>query len=212
MSQYTQSVYILLTRTGSILSRVIGWLTGAPYTHAALSLDDEFEEMYSFTRLDPRFILPAGFAREDLRRGLYRARKDPPCRVYRLRVTPEEYDRIRERVQEMFRERRRYGYNYLGVAANYFGRTHRARRRFFCSEFVAAMVALGDPEAVICPERTRPIDFMSMPHLECVYEGSVRQLCERIDDRRALRMRIWDALGESMVPSELWADEYDDYE
>lgn len=200
MNEYTQSVYILLTRTSSILSRIIGWLTRAAYTHAALSLDDEFEEMYSFTRLDPRYILPAGFAREDLRRGLYRARKDPPCRVYRFRVTEEEFEEIRERVRTMFRERARYHYNYLGVAANYFGRSHSTPQRFFCSEFVATMVSLGNPEAVICPSRTRPMDFTEMAGLELVFEGTVGKLRDHIDTCRARRMKMWDALNEGELP------------
>ena len=196
MEQYTQSVYILLTKTSSILSRLIGWLTRAAYTHAALSMDDEFEEMYSFTRLNPRYILPAGLAREDLRRGLYRARKDPPCRVYRLRLTQEEYDRMREHVREMYGERRRYHYNYLGVAANYFGKTYTSPHRFFCSEFVATMVADANPNAVICPPRTRPIDFTSMAGLECVYEGTVGGLRDHIDTHRARRMRLDGEAGE----------------
>lgn len=197
MSECTQSVYILLTRTSSILSRIIGWLTRAAYTHAALSLDDEFEEMYSFTRINPRYILPAGFAREDLRKGLYRARKDPPCRVYRLRVTEEKYEEIRDRVREMFRDRARYHYNYLGVAANYFGRQYTTPRRFFCSEFVATMVALANPGAVISPSRTRPIDFTEMAGLECVYEGTVGKLRDRIDTQRERRMQMW---GEWNMP------------
>ena len=200
MSEYTQSIYILLTRTASILSRIIAWLTRAAYTHAALSLDDEFEEMYSFTRLNPRYILPAGLAREDLGRGLYIARIDPPCRVYRMRVTQEEYDSICDRVHEMYEERRRYHYNYLGVAANYFGQKHSSRHRFFCSEFVATMVSLGNPDAVISPSRTRPIDFAEMAGLECVYEGTVGGLRDHIDTQRALRMKMWDELEEHSFP------------
>ena len=78
MQGYTHSVYILLTRTSSILSRLIRILTRAAYTHAALALDEEFEETYSFTRRNPRLIWPAGLARESLWRGLYLARRDPP--------------------------------------------------------------------------------------------------------------------------------------
>ena len=129
-----------MTRTSSILSRLIARLTRAAYTHAALSLDDEFEETYSFTRRNPRLILPAGLARENLWRGLYFARRDPPCRVYRLRMTEDEYERICRRVREMYAERERYHYNYLGVAANYFGHHYSTPRRFFCSEFVAEML------------------------------------------------------------------------
>lgn len=190
--EYTQSVYILLTRTSSILSRIIRRLTRAAYTHAALALDDEFEETYSFTRRNPHLVWPAGLARENLWRGLYFARRDPPCRVYRLRVTEEEYERICCRVREMYTQRKRYHYNYIGVAANYFGHHYTTPRRFFCSEFVASMVAPGMPAAAICPSRTRPMDFVEMAGLECVYEGTVGGLRDYIEDCRTWRMKMWD--------------------
>ncbi|MBQ7321504.1 MAG: hypothetical protein IJW99_05360 [Clostridia bacterium] len=186
-----RSVYILLTRTSSVLSRLIHRMTRAAYTHAALVMDEDFEEIYSFTRRDPRYILPAGLAREDLRRGLYRARKDPPCRVYRLRLTEEEYGRIRARVQAMYARRERYGYNFLGVAANYFGYRYTAPRRYFCSEFVATMVREGGHETAMVPARMRPMDFAAMPELEQVYQGSVSGLRRRVAARRAKKDVIW---------------------
>lgn len=186
-----RSIYILLTRTSSILSRVIHRLTRAAYTHAALVMDEDFEEIYSFTRRDPRYILPAGLAREDLRKGLYRARKDPPCRVYRLRVTGEEYERIRQRVRAMYDKRESYHYNYLGVAANYFGRQYSSPKRYFCSEFVATMVKTGGHETAVVPARMRPMDFTKMPELEQVYQGSMSGLRRRVAARRARKDVIW---------------------
>ena len=194
-----KSIYILLTRTSSILSRVIHRMTRAAYTHAALVMDEDFKEIYSFTRRNPRYILPAGLARENLRKGLYRARKDPPCRVYRLRVTEEEYERIRRRVQAMYAERENYHYNYLGVAANYFGRQHSAPKRYFCSEFVATMVKTGGHETAVVPARMRPMDFTRMPELEQVYQGSVRGLRRRVALQRAKRNAIWEVAEQEKV-------------
>lgn len=192
MKRHTHSVYILLTRTSSILSRLIRFLTNAAYTHAALSLDDEFEETYSFTRRNPRLIWPAGLARENLWRGLYFARRDPPCRVYRVRLTEEEYMRIQSRVRAMYADRKHYHYNYLGVAANYFGRQYSTPRRYFCSEFVATMVTTGQEGQTLCPARTRPMDLTEVKDFECVYEGTVGGLRNYIEDCRAFRMKIWE--------------------
>ncbi len=194
-----KSIYILLTRTSSILSRLIHRMTRAAYTHAALVMDEDFEEIYSFTRRDPRYILPAGLARENLRRGLYRARKDPPCRVYRLRLTEEEYARIRQRVRAMYAKRESYHYNYLGVAANYFGRQHSAPRRYFCSEFVATMVKTGGHETSLVPARMRPMDFTKMPELEPVYQGSIRGLRRRVAFQRAKHDAIWEKAEQEKV-------------
>ena len=192
MRGYTRSVYILLTRTSSVLSRLIRALTRAAYTHAALALDEEFEETYSFTRRNPRLIWPAGLARENLWRGLYLTRHDPPCRVYRVRLTEEEYDRIRARVRSMYADRKRYHYNYLGVAANYFGRQYSSPRRYFCSEFVASVVSMRETGGDLCPACTRPMDLIDLPGAECVYEGTVGGLRNYIEDCRAFRMKVWE--------------------
>ena len=199
MREYTHSVYILLTRTSSILSRLIRALTRAAYTHAALSLDDEFEETYSFTRRNPRLVWPAGLARENLWRGLYLSRRDPPCRVYRVRLTEEEYLRIQQRVRAMYADRQHYHYNYIGVAANYFGQQHSSPRRYFCSEFVATMVSIGQDRAALCPARTRPMDLTKVPEFECVFEGTVGDLRNYIENCRDFRMMIWEE-GEKPYP------------
>ena len=197
MREYSHSIYILLTRTSSLMSRLVRFFTRAVYTHAALALDDEFEETYSFTRRNPHLILPAGLARENLWRGLYFSRHDPPCRVYRLRLSAEEYERISGRVRAMYAERGRYHYNFLGVAANFFGHQYSSPRRYFCSEFVASLVAMRETGGEICPAGTRPMDLIDLPGAECVYEGTVGGLRDRIEDCRAFRMKVWEEDEES---------------
>ena len=48
-----KKIYILLSFTGTILSRIIRMYTKDKYCHASLSLDKEFNELYSFGRLNP---------------------------------------------------------------------------------------------------------------------------------------------------------------
>ena len=48
-------IYILLTKTKSVPSRIIGLFTRAAYTHAAIAFEDEPEVFYSFSRLRERF-------------------------------------------------------------------------------------------------------------------------------------------------------------
>ena len=64
------SIYILLTRTNTILSRAIHAAPGNDYTHAALSLDDSFTRLYSFGRKYRYSYLPAGFVRESVEGGV----------------------------------------------------------------------------------------------------------------------------------------------
>ena len=46
-------VYIVISQTGTILSRIIKFLTRKEYNHASISLKDDLSVMYSFGRKNP---------------------------------------------------------------------------------------------------------------------------------------------------------------
>lgn len=45
-----KTIYILLTRSGTLLSNLVYRLTGARYTHASLAFDEDLSCLYSSTR------------------------------------------------------------------------------------------------------------------------------------------------------------------
>ena len=45
-----KTIYILLTRSGTLLSNLVYRLTGARYTHASLAFDEDLGCLYSSTR------------------------------------------------------------------------------------------------------------------------------------------------------------------
>lgn len=48
-----KTIYILLTRSGTLLSNLVYRLTGARYTHASLAFDEDLSCLYSSTRTCP---------------------------------------------------------------------------------------------------------------------------------------------------------------
>lgn len=44
-------LYVVLTRTNTVISRLIHLVTRDEYTHAALALDRDLKEMYSFAQI-----------------------------------------------------------------------------------------------------------------------------------------------------------------
>ena len=58
-----KSIYILLTRSTTICSRIVYMATRSEFTHAAISLDRNFDKLYTFGRKYKRLMLPAGFVR-----------------------------------------------------------------------------------------------------------------------------------------------------
>ena len=56
-------VYIVLTHTGTIPSRLIRIFTRYEYTHVSISLDRNLEHLYSFARKAKYNFFNAGFCR-----------------------------------------------------------------------------------------------------------------------------------------------------
>ena len=83
-------IYILLTRSGTLLSKLVYAVTGANYTHASMAFDDDLSCLYSSTRKNGYTMFPAGPSREYLNQGVFRLRENVPCMrwKWRMRLTP----------------------------------------------------------------------------------------------------------------------------
>lgn len=91
-----KTIYILLTRSGTLLSNLVYAVTGANYTHASLAFDEDLSCLYSSTRKNGYTMFPAGPSREYLNRGVFRLRENVPCALYALDVSDEAYTRLEE--------------------------------------------------------------------------------------------------------------------
>ena len=66
-----KDVYIVLTDTGSVFTRMIKFFTRKPYNHVSISLDEDLETLYSFGRLKPRNPFFGGFVEEKIDEGTF---------------------------------------------------------------------------------------------------------------------------------------------
>lgn len=172
-----KNIYILLTRSDTIVSRAILFCTGADYTHASLAYDGELNSLSSFARRDPRFALPAGLVRENICDGFYALHGGIPCMLLSLTVSDEAHRRIAERVESMLSVREEYGYSLLGLLTCFSGLPWERQRRYFCSQFVASV--LTESGAVTLPKPPslmHPCDFLDLPGARCLYQGPVSGL------------------------------------
>ena len=55
-----KTLYIFLTRSGTLLSNLVYSLTGAQYTHISLAFDEDLSTLYSSTRKNGYTMFPAG--------------------------------------------------------------------------------------------------------------------------------------------------------
>lgn len=171
-----KELYILLSDTGTWLNKSVKWYTKAPYNHASLSLDRELIELYSFGRKNPKNPVLGGFAKEDVRNGIYTYFPNTTCVLYRLKVTDVEYRKV-ESVLEAFKKNSdKYTYNAVGLLGVALNRPIEPLNSYFCSQFVAevlerAGIYLWDKD----PALVSPDDFRFSDRLELLYEGSIYQ-------------------------------------
>ena len=171
-----KNIYILLTRSRTIVSRLVHLSTGDTYTHASIAWDDQLTTLCSFARRHTSLPLPAGLVREELCGGYYDLHRYMPCALLRLRVNDETHRLLRQQIEEMLADAARYRYSVAGLLCCRAGREMERDGRCFCSQFVAEMLekcgAVTLPKA---PSLMRPEDLLDLPGIQRVHTG---RLCD----------------------------------
>lgn len=169
-------IYLVFTRTGTWLSRLISVFSDIEYPHASLSFDDRFTEMYSFGRKDPDNPLSGGFAIENLSDGVFKKHSGCKCLIVRVKVSEDQYASLRKYVSEFSKDSERYRYNFLGLCSILFNMPIKRKHHYFCSQFVSeALVKSNVVKLEKAPELTRTDDLYMIKNKEILYEGFVRE-------------------------------------
>lgn len=176
----TKKIYILLTNTGTMFTRLLGLCSGKPYNHSSIAFDINLNELYSFGRRKPRNPFIGGFVREYIRSGLYALCPGTMCAVYEFDVTEEQYDLLRENVRKFEVEKEKYSYNLVGVMGVALHKPITRRYSYFCSQFLATVlensgVHLFDKH----PGLVTPDDFRLHPRAKLIFEGKLTDFAEK---------------------------------
>ena len=175
-----KTLYIFLTRSGTLVSNLVYALTGAEYTHISLAFDEDLTTRYSSTRKTGYTMFPAGPSREYLNRGVFRLRENIPCALYALEVTDEAYARAKRRADHMMNHGELYRFNSVGLLLCALHIRWNRRRHYFCSQFVSEVLQksgaleLPKPSALM-----HPSDYAELPELRCLYRGTLAGLPQR---------------------------------
>ena len=175
-----KTLYIFLTRSGTLLSNLVYHITGAKYTHVSLAFDEDLNTLYSSTRKNGYTMFPAGPSREYLNRGIFLQRENIPCALYALEVSDEAYARARRRAEHMMNHGHLYQFNTLGLLLCWLHIRWQRRRHYFCSQFVSEV--LEKSGAMELPKHStlmHPNDYSALTDLHCVYEGRLSGLPQR---------------------------------
>lgn len=173
MKKGSRKIYIVLTYTGTILSRIIRGYTGAKYCHVSLALDENLDEMYSFGRLNPYNPFIGGFVHEGIDHGTFKRFKNTEALIYSLELSERQYRKLRGVIKKIRRKRNLYRFNTIGLFASGFNIRIKRDYYFYCAEFVKYLLDEADVETNL-PEIIKPIDFKEINNLEIEYNGILR--------------------------------------
>lgn len=190
-----KKIYIVLTDTGTLLSKAIGMYTRKDLNHASIAFDEQLNEMYSFGRKQRHNPFVGGFVRENVLEGIF---QDADCAVFSCPVSDEEYNKMRQKIRFIEKHKDRYKYNFIGLFGVAFNVKIQREHAFFCSQFVATIVNEGGvPMFTIKPSLVQPHHFANVPCLTHVYEGQLQSYINKVRgqrEERPIRIGLWRSL------------------
>lgn len=176
MEYDSPTVYIIISQTGTLFSRVLKLATCHPYNHVSISFDKDLNLMYSFARKKIYSPWIAGFIKENLNQGIFKRKTETRCQIYKLSITEKQYEQLLEALQPFLEKPYQYRYNFLGLPFIWFGISLNRRYHYVCSEFVAHLLeraTIIDSKQI---SRTiRPYEFSMLDGTELIYEGFLRE-------------------------------------
>ena len=175
-SKDKKQIYILLTKTTSIFSRIISIFTGDNYTHSAVSLDKSLDKMYSFGRKRINNPFLGGFTEERINYGVYMFSPFVPCVVLELDATQEQYDNVKQSLEHFVVNKKKYKYNYRTLYNHLFSSVRRNKNRFACSEFVYYILNSNNVLDLKIPVgAVRPQTFLDGLSDKIIYKGNLHK-------------------------------------
>ena len=169
-----QKIYIILTHTGTVLSKIIKKWTKDEFSHVSIALDEELEQMYSFGRTNPYNPLWGGFVHEGIKIGTFKRFKNTEALVYYIDVTHEQYMKVRNEINRISEHKDEYSFNIIGLLAVGFHKQIHLKHSFYCAEFVKHILKVGNIQNNL-PEIVRPEDFKDLEGYTVLYKGKLRK-------------------------------------
>ena len=169
-----KKIYIILSFTGTILSRIVRLWTHKKYCHTSISLDKDLEHMYSFGRVNPYCPFIGSFVHESPKWGTFKRFKNTKSLIISIDVDQKQYEKAEEVINEFIKNGQKYyKFNDRGVIFAAFNKRIKQKNKFYCSEFVKYVLDEANIKNNL-PEVIKPMDFLKMNKYDVIYEGYLR--------------------------------------
>ena len=169
-----KKIYIVITYTGTNLSKIIKYYTHAEFSHVSISLDEDLERMYSFGRLNPYNPFWGGFVHEGINKGTFKRFYKTTAKIFSIAVTDEQYKIMEDTIKTIEANKDKYKFNIIGLFAVGINKRIQRKNYFYCAEFVKYVLETAGIETNL-PKIVAPDDFKHIDNKVLVYEGVLRK-------------------------------------
>ncbi|MGX6444519.1 hypothetical protein ACWM35_15025 [Neobacillus sp. K501] len=177
-------VYIVLTDTGTLLTKMIKQVTKQPLNHASIAFTKELDTAVSFGRKSVNNPFIGGFVREEMKGKLF---NKATCAIYSCSVSEFEFEQMQQFVQQIEQQQQNYKYNFIGLFGVLLNKKINRKRAFFCSEFVTTVLNNGGISIKNKPAcLVKPGDFMDCHDFRLVYQGQLSSYISIHDHSREI--------------------------
>ncbi len=166
-----KSIYIIISNSGSLVSKTLKYFTKEEYVHVTISIDKNLENAYSFGRKYTYIPLPGGLINEYYERRCKHFSKSK-IKVYELDITNKQYNDLKDDLKNNYiKYKSKYKYNVLGLL--YIKRKKVKHRKFHycCSQFCGKILS---ENGILSFDKDysllEPKDFFNLDNV--IYEGS----------------------------------------
>lgn len=135
-----KNLYVMFTRTSTIVGKMIRVVTKYEFSHVSLGLTDDLNEFYSFARKNVNNAIDAGFVRE--KRYYFTLGKETKTRVkiFKIPVEDETYYQVRDFVRQTANDKEVI-YNLFSLITMPIVHGIQPYKQYTCISFVAEALA-----------------------------------------------------------------------
>lgn len=166
-----KKIYVVLSYTGTLLSKVIRLRTHDEFAHISISLDKKLNKMYSFGRLNPYNAFIGGFVQESPKYGTFKRFKKTYVQIYEIEVTKAQIYKMKKKILEIKLNKKDYKFNVLGMFLASLNIDWKQNKSYYCAEFVKYILQEGELDIENLPKVVSPEAFKVLKNANVIYKG-----------------------------------------
>lgn len=169
-----KKIYIVLSYTGTLLSRFVKLYTRKEFSHVSIALDKDLYYMYSFGRKNAYNPFFAGFVHEVPNKGVFKRFNNTLSLIYSIEVNDKQYKKIKENIEKFDAGKDLYRFNMIGLIGAGLNIKIKRANKFYCAEFVKYILDSSGVDIKL-PEIVKPEDFFNIKGSNVIYKGRLNE-------------------------------------